>query len=177
MYDQTGNGRLAQQTTTSLQLELTFNAPGSYPCVKNSTSTRDYLTISVANPCSAVLTVYNITGGDQGAGLISHSGSENPSIRNIFGAIGEWDTFNFPTNRFVDDAAASVFSLATWHTSRFTRATNLVFPVSHVLFNSTPGLNRTFNGQFAELLIADFMKVAELAAADTALVAFWGTPV
>jgi len=177
MFDQTGNGRDAAQTTDGDQLELTFNAPNSYPCAKQSTSSAGYLQVNATNPCGAVLTVYNITGGDNGAGLMCDKVTETPEIRNTFAAVGEWDTYNFPTARFVDDASASVYSLSTWHTSRFTRGSNSTFPNPHVIFNSQVSLSREFNGEFAELLISDFADIAALAAADTALVTFWGTPV
>jgi hypothetical protein len=176
MFDQSGNGRDIDQTTNGLQPQLGFDAPGSYPAMENSTADRHYLqSTGLTLPAGGILTICRMDSGDAGAGLISDDATETPSIRNIFGAIGTWDTFNFPDVRYVDGVATGVFTPGSWQSARMERsAANSTFPADFVVFNAQISLNRTFNGRIAEMLVCDFSDLAAMQADDTTLRTFWG---
>lgn len=176
LFDQTGNARHMTQATTGKQPIFGFDAPNSYPSMENNTTRRAYLAYAGTNPCAVVNVVGNfVSQADPGAAFISHQTSESPSCRNIYGSIGQWDTYDFANSaRVVNGVATPNFTPGSWHQYRAVASANRTFPNPHMLFNASLALNRTFNGYMAELLTSDLSDAVAANNAATDLITFWG---
>ena len=175
LFDQTGNGRNMAQATFGVQPIFGLNAPGSYPSMENNTTRRAYLAYAGTNSCAVINIVANFASGDNGAAFISHQTSESPSVRNIFGAIGTYDTYDFADSaRVVNGIATPVFTPGSWHQFRAVASSNRNFPNPHILFNASLALGRTFNGHIAEILTSPLADAVAANNAASDLITFWG---